>query len=179
MSQDVRHVPTQAASFTLLGGYRVSGTFLLSEASPMSTQRITVDTTIAAPLSEVWSAYTNPDDVTHWNFASEDWHCPSASADLRVGGTFRSRMEAKDGSFGFEFEGVYTRIEPQSLLEYSFGDRTAQVQFTDGPLGVRLQVSFDAESSHSLEQQRDGWQAILNNFKRYVEKKVCGTSPAP
>ncbi len=88
-------------------------------------------------------------------------------------------MEAKDGSFGFDFEGVYTRIEPQSLLEYSFGDRTAQVLFSNTPPGVRVQVSFDAESSHSLEQQRDGWQAILNNFQRYVEKKVCGTSPAP
>ncbi len=134
-----------------------------------TTPRITVETTVAAPLARVWDAYTTPDDIKQWNAASDDWHTVAATVDLRTGGAFSSRMEAKDGSFGFDFAGTYTKVEPHSVIEYAFGDRQAQVLFVDAPNGVRVQVTFDAESTHPLEQQRAGWQAILNNFTRYVE----------
>ena len=131
--------------------------------------KITVETTIAAPIDEVWRAYTSPEDIKRWNAASDDWHTTSASVDLRVGGTFTARMEAKDGSMGFDFSGTYTNIIDHELIEYSFGDRTAQVEFADGPKGVSVRITFDSEASHSIEQQRSGWQSILNNFTRYVE----------
>lgn len=131
--------------------------------------KITIETVVNAPIANVWSAYTNTDDVTHWNFASDDWHCPSARGDLRVGGQFSSRMEAKDGSFGFDFEGTYTRIVQHELIEYSFGDRVASVQFAPGAAGVAVRVTFEAENEMPIEQQRGGWQAILDNFKRHVE----------
>ncbi len=131
--------------------------------------KITVETTIAAPIEEVWRAYTAPEEIKQWNAASDDWHTTAAAVDLRVGGNFSSRMEAKDGSMGFDFAGTYTNIVPYKLIEYSFGDRLAQVEFTDSPERVRVRVIFDAESTYSIEQQRDGWQAILNNFARHVE----------
>ncbi len=130
--------------------------------------KITVATTIAASLAEVWRAYTTPEDIKAWNSASPDWHTTSASVDLRVGGQFSSRMEAKDGSMGFDFAGVYTRIIPHQLIEYSFGDRAGRVEFTDTPKGVVVEVTFDSEPSHSEEQQRAGWQAILDNFAHHV-----------
>jgi uncharacterized protein YndB with AHSA1/START domain len=89
--------------------------------------------------------------------------------DLREGGEFSSRMEAKDGSFGFDFAGTYTKIEAHKLIEYAFGERTAQIEFAETPAGVNVCVAFDAEQTHSIEQQQQGWQAILNNFKRHVE----------
>jgi uncharacterized protein YndB with AHSA1/START domain len=138
----------------------------------MSNPKITVETIVAAPIAEVWRAYTTPADIQQWNAASDDWHTTRASVDLRVGGTFSSRMEAKDGSFGFDFEGTYTRIEPQRTIEYAFGDRMAQVQFLPGPQAVTVRVTFDPESTHSLEQQREGWQAILDNFARHVERRA-------
>lgn len=134
--------------------------------------KITVETTVRAPRSEVWSAYSDPEDIVQWNAASEDWHTPRATVDLRPGGKFCSRMEAKDGSFGFDFEGTYTRIVPESLIEYSFGDRAARVEFVElagAASGVTVRVSFDAEETHSIEQQRAGWQAILDRFRRHVE----------
>lgn len=131
--------------------------------------KINVETTVAAPLVAVWRAYTTPEDIVQWNAASDDWHTTKASVDLRVGGTFSSRMEAKDGSFGFDFAGTYTEVVDQQRLAYAFGDRAATVDFTETPGGVRVAVSFDAEDSHSVEQQRGGWQAILDNFKRHVE----------
>ena len=131
--------------------------------------KISVETTVAAPIDEVWRAYTTPEDIKQWNAASDDWHTTSATVDLRVGGAFSSRMEAKDGSMGFDFAGTYTYIVQNKLIEYSFGDRTAQVEFADGPKGVRVRVTFDSENTYSVEQQRDGWQAILNNFARHVE----------
>ena len=131
--------------------------------------KITVSTLIAAPLAEVWRAYTTPEDIKVWNTASPDWHTTSATVDLRPGGQFSSRMEAKDGSFGFDFAGVYTRVEPQQLLEYAFGDRSGRVEFAQEGSGVRVTVSFDAEATHSEEQQRAGWQAILDNFARHVQ----------
>ena len=130
--------------------------------------KITVSTTVRAPIEQVWRAYTTPDDIKLWNAASDDWHTTTASVDLRVGGAFSSRMEAKDGSMGFDFAGSYTRIEPLQLIEYSFGDRMAQVEFADGADGVQVTVTFDSENTFPVEQQRAGWQAILDNFNRYV-----------
>jgi uncharacterized protein YndB with AHSA1/START domain len=133
--------------------------------------KITVETTVAAPIAEVWRAYTTPEDIKQWNAASDDWHTTAATVDLRVGGAFTSRMEAKNGSMGFDFAGIYTKIVPNALIEYSFGDRTGQVEFIDGPGGVKVRVTFDGETTHPVEQQREGWQAILNNFARHVEKR--------
>jgi uncharacterized protein YndB with AHSA1/START domain len=130
--------------------------------------KISVESTIAAPVEEVWHAYTTPDDIKQWNAASDDWHTTSVTVDLREGGAFCSRMEAKDGSMGFDFAGTYTRVVPYQLIEYSFSDRAAQVEFSDDPGGVKVRVTFDSEPTHSIEQQRQGWQAILDNFSRYV-----------
>ncbi|MBE0643161.1 MAG: SRPBCC family protein [Bacteroidetes bacterium] len=130
---------------------------------------ITVETTVAAPMQDVWHAYTTPEDIVQWNAASDDWHTTAATVDLRVGGAFSSRMEAKDGSMGFDFAGTYTNIVPHELIEYAFGDRTAKVEFTETPGGVRVRITFESESTHSIEQQREGWQAILDNFTRHVE----------
>ncbi len=131
--------------------------------------KITIETVVNAPVEDVWRAWATPDDIKQWNAASEDWHTTKASVDLRVGGAFSSRMEAKDGSMGFDFAGTYTKIVVNELIECSFGDRTLQVAFSEGASGVTVRETFDAESTHSIDQQRDGWQAILNNFARYVE----------
>lgn len=131
--------------------------------------KITVATLVNAPVDRVWSAYTTPEDIRQWNAASDDWHTTSASVDLRVGGAFSSRMEARDGSFGFDFAGTYTKVVTNKLIEYSFGDRHCVVEFTPGPKGVTVKVTFDAETTHPEEQQRQGWQAILDNFTRHVE----------
>lgn len=136
--------------------------------------KITVETTVAAPVDQVWRAYTTPDDIKQWNAASNDWHTTAATVDLREGGTFSSRMEAKDGGMGFDFAGTYTRIVAPRLIEYAFGDRTARVEFADTPQGVNVRVTFDAETTHPVEQQRGGWQAILDSFARYVEKSRQG-----
>ncbi|RTZ40710.1 ATPase [Candidimonas sp. SYP-B2681] len=133
--------------------------------------KITVETTVHAPIGRVWQAYTTPDDIVQWNAASDDWHTTKSSIDLRAGGAFSSRMEAKDGSFGFDFAGTYTNVVPNRLIEYSFGDREAKIEFTEKPEGVGVRVSFDAESTHSIEQQQAGWQAILDNFARHVEER--------
>lgn len=132
---------------------------------------ITVETTVGAPLAEVWRAYTTPGDIQQWNAASDDWHTTHAEVDLREGGAFTSRMEAKDGSFGFDFAGTYTRIVPHALIGYRFGDRAGLVEFLPGEGGVLVRVTFEAEAEHPVEQQRQGWQAILNRFKRHVESR--------
>lgn len=131
--------------------------------------RIKVDTTVRAPLASVWNAYTSPDDIVQWNAASDDWHTTRAIVDLRPGGNFCSRMEARDGSAGFDFEGTYTTVVPNSLIEYTFGGRRARVEFSEGPDGVSVRVSFDSEETHTIEQQRVGWQAILDRFKAHAE----------
>ena len=131
--------------------------------------KITVETSVKAPTTKVWQAYTTPEDIKQWNAASADWHTTKASVDLRVGGAFSSRMEAKDGSFGFDFAGTYTKIVPNECIEYAFGERTALVEFIAGTDAVTVRVSFDAESENSVEQQQQGWQAILDNFARHVE----------
>ncbi|MDF0494144.1 SRPBCC family protein [Bradyrhizobium yuanmingense] len=133
--------------------------------------RITVETSVAAPIDQVWRTYTTPADIVKWNAASDDWHTTRATVDLRDGGAFSSRMEAKDGSMGFDFAGTYTKIVEHKRIEYSFGDRKAEVEFVPGPKGVVVRVVFDAETTHSVEQQQGGWQAILDNFARYVEAK--------
>lgn len=131
--------------------------------------KITVETTVNAPVASVWHAYTTPDDIKQWNAASDDWHTTTATVDLREGGAFSSRMEAKDGSMGFDFAGTYTKIVENERIEYDFGDRTAQVTFTPGTDGVAVSVTFDSENTYPIEMQRDGWQAILDNFARHVE----------
>ena len=130
--------------------------------------KITVSTVVSAPIAEVWRAYNTPEDIKLWNAASPDWHTTASTVDLRVGGAFSSRMEAKDGSFGFDFAGAFTKVEPPTRLEYSFGDRTCVVTFVEGSNGVTATVTFDAETTHSAEQQREGWQSILDNFARFV-----------
>jgi len=132
--------------------------------------KITVETDVAAPIERVWKAWTTPEDIVQWNAASDDWHTTSATVDLRVGGTFSSRMEAKDGSFGFDFAGTYTQVVPHQLIEYALGDqRDVTVEFIPREAGVTVRETFDAESTHSVEQQREGWQAILDRFARHVE----------
>ncbi|BDP99672.1 SRPBCC family protein [Aquiluna sp. KACHI24] len=133
--------------------------------------KITVSTSVSAPLATVWAAYVTPEDIVQWNAASDDWHTTSSTVDLRPGGKFSSRMEAKDGSFGFDFEGSYTNVIDHELIEYSFGDRGAQVRFEEADGAVLVTLEFDAETENPVEMQREGWQAILNNFKRHVEGK--------
>jgi uncharacterized protein YndB with AHSA1/START domain len=129
---------------------------------------IIVETKIAAPIHLVWTAYTTPDNIKQWNAASDDWHTTQATVDLRVGGHFSSRMEAKDGSFGFDFAGTYTQVIEHELIEYAFGDRTASVHFHSEPDGVVVRVTFTPENTHPLEQQKQGWQSILNSFAKHV-----------
>jgi uncharacterized protein YndB with AHSA1/START domain len=132
--------------------------------------KITVETIVNAPIARVWEAWTTPADIVKWNFASPDWHCPSAHVDLRVGGVFGSRMEAKDGSFGFDFGATISALEPKSLLQYDLGDgRKVDVRFAQTASGVQVTESFDAEDENSAEMQRTGWQAILDNFRKHVE----------
>lgn len=131
--------------------------------------KITVERLVKAPIAKVWSAYTTPADIVQWNAASDDWHTTKSTVDLRVGGEFSSRMEAKDGSFGFDFAGTYTKIELEKLIEYSFGDRVGLVEFLPVAEGVKVRVSFDAETQNPVDMQRAGWQAILDNFAKHVE----------
>jgi uncharacterized protein YndB with AHSA1/START domain len=131
--------------------------------------KITVESLVNAPIAKVWSAYTTPADIKQWNAASDDWHTTQSTVDLREGGAFSSRMEAKDASFGFDFAGTYTKIVPHKLIEYSFGDRTGAVEFLPGADGVTVRSTFDAETQNSIAQQRQGWQAILSNFAKYVQ----------
>lgn len=133
--------------------------------------KISVSVVVPAPLGLVWSTYVNPEDIVQWNAASDDWHTTSSTVDLRPGGAFSSRMEAKDGSFGFDFEGTYTKVIEHSLIEYSFGVRTAAVRFESEPEGVVVTVEFEAEEENSEEDQRSGWQSILDNFKKHVLSK--------
>lgn len=132
--------------------------------------KITIETTVDASPDAVWEAWNSPADIQQWNSASDDWHTTSSSVDLREGGSFASRMEAKDGSMGFDFGGEYTRVIPGERIEYRMGDgREVQVEFHTTPEGVRVKETFDAESQNSAAMQREGWQAILDNFKRHVE----------
>lgn len=134
--------------------------------------KITIERLVKADLNKVWDAFNNPSDIVQWNAASDDWHTPSASVDLREGGKFTSRMEARDGSQGFDFEGTYTRVVPHSTIEYRMpDDREVEVRFIEQPEGVLVRNTFDAETENPPELQRQGWQAILDNFGQYVEAK--------
>lgn len=135
--------------------------------------KIVVSTVVQASINEVWRAYTTPEDIKIWNTASPDWHTTSATVDLRPGGKFSSRMEAKDGSFGFDFAGEYTNIVRHQLIEYAFGERVASVEFVEDASGVIVRVTFDGEPTHSEEQQRSGWQSILESFARHVKGKLA------
>lgn len=134
--------------------------------------RITVETVVKAKLDKVWEAWNNPEDIKQWNAAQDDWHTTRSTVDLRVGGKFVSRMEAKDGSVGFDFDGTYRRIVPQQTIEYRMSDgRQVEVEFVERADGVVVKETFDAETENRPELQRKGWQAILNNFGRHVEAK--------
>src|SRR5665213_3043064 len=133
--------------------------------------KITVETLVNAPVANVWSAYTTPEDIKQWNTASDDWRTTKSTVDLRVGEQFSSRMEAKDGSFGIDFSGTCTKIVPYKPIEYAFGDRVGVVEFVPAENGVTVCVTFDAETTHPEEQQHQGWQAILNNFTKHVVAK--------
>ena len=134
--------------------------------------RITVTTTVAVSPELAWAYWTEPRYITQWNQASEDWHTPRADNDLRVGGKFSSRMESRDGKYGFDFWGVYTAVEPYQLLASTLGDeRKVSVLFEAVNGGTKITETFEAESENSVELQRTGWQSILDSYKRYVEKQ--------
>lgn len=135
----------------------------------MST-RITVSAQVNKPLAQVWQCWTEPAHITQWNAASDDWHCPKATNDLRKGGSFSSTMAARDGSFSFDFSGVYDDVQPQKLIAYTMADgRTCAIIFAEEGGSTRITESFDAETLNSVEMQRTGWQAILDRFKSYTE----------
>ncbi|MCW8195977.1 ATPase [Proteobacteria bacterium 005FR1] len=132
--------------------------------------KTTVETVVKASRDKVWEAWNKPDDIMQWNAAQDDWHTTRSVVDLREGGGFLSRMEAKDGSVGFDFEEVYTRVVPCELIAYRMSNgREVEIEFIDQADGVLVRETFDAETENSAEMQRDGWQSILNNFARYVE----------
>lgn len=134
---------------------------------------ITVETVVNAPINSVWKKWTNPNDIVKWNNASDDWHTTRAENDLKVGGKFLSRMEAKDGSMGFDFSGTYTTIKPNEIIEYTADDnRKVQVHFFDGDDKTTIIEVFEAENENPIEMQKLGWQSILNNFKKYTESKL-------
>lgn len=131
---------------------------------------ITVEAVVKAPVEKVWKSWSEPQHITKWCAASDDWHAPFAENDLRTNGTFKTTMAAKDGSFSFDFGGVYTKVEQHKLIEYTIGDgRKVKIVFTPNGNETKITESFDAENQNPVEMQRGGWQAILDNFKRYTE----------
>lgn len=136
----------------------------------MNKKTLNVKTTIQTPIEKVWEAYNEPKHIVNWNFASDDWHCPSAETDLRPGGKYKARMEAKDSSFGFDFEAVFDEVLPHQKIAYTMLDgRRAITEFEAKGNKTIVSTSFDAEDQNPPEMQQQGWQAILNNFKKYVE----------
>lgn len=136
----------------------------------MNLNKITIETLIAADRQQVWNCYTDPAHITGWNFADPSWHCPAARNDLNIGGRYFARMEARDGSFGFDFEAIYTEIRPGESFTYEFGGRHATVSFRELDGMTEVRVVFDPETENPMELQQQGWQAILNNFKTYAEE---------
>lgn len=137
-----------------------------------TTTKITVTTTIKTPIDKVWQYFTTPQHITQWNAANNDWHTPQAENDLRPGGKFSYRMEAKDGSFGFDFWGIYTEVVTNEKIAYTMGDdRKVEILFAETADGVTVTETFETEDTNSAELQRSGWQAILDNFKQYTEGK--------
>lgn len=135
----------------------------------MDATKITVSATIQAPIEKIWDSYTNPKHIVNWNFADPSWHCPCAENDMRIGGTYKARMEAKDGSFGFDFEAIYTEIDQYKSFSYEFEGRTVTVLFNNMGNYTEVIVSFDPEKENPIDMQKAGWQLILNNFKSYTE----------
>lgn len=136
-------------------------------------KNITLETTIKAPIEKVWEFWTGPGHIEKWNNASDEWHTPHAENDLRIGGVFVSRMEAKDGSFGFDFRGVYDDVKENEYIGYTLEDgRKVTISFTTDGNETKVVETFEAESSHPIEMQRDGWQAIVDNFKKYTEMSL-------
>lgn len=134
---------------------------------------ITVQATVNAPVEKVWEIWSNPDHIKQWCSASEDWHVPAAQNDLRAGGEFSTRMEAKDGSFGFDFGGIYDEVKTNELITYTLGDdRKVKISFIGKGDATEIIETFDAEETNPIEMQQGGWQAILNNFKRYTEASI-------
>lgn len=134
-------------------------------------EKITINATVNAPIDKVWNFWGVPEHITQWCMASDDWHAPSAENDLRTGSKFSTRMEAKDGSFGFDFGGIYDEVINHKLIAYTMEDgRTVKITFEEKEGATEIIETFDAESENPVEMQRDGWQAILNNFKSYAEK---------
>lgn len=132
--------------------------------------KISIETFVKSNIGKTWNAWNSPEDIVLWNSASDDWHTTRSTVDLREGGRFCSRMEARDGSFGFDFEGTYTKVVVHRQIEYVMDDnRSVEIVFSEVDDGVRIHQTFDAEDENSMEQQREGWQNILNNFARYVE----------
>lgn len=137
----------------------------------MSKKAITIQATVNAPIEKVWKYWNEPDHITQWAFASPDWHAPKAENDLRVDGKFSTTMAAKDGSFSFDFGGVYTKVEKHKTIEYTIADgRKVKINFTTEGNQTKIVETFEAENENPEDMQRDGWQAILNNFKAYTEK---------
>jgi uncharacterized protein YndB with AHSA1/START domain len=137
----------------------------------MDTTKITIQAVVAADRQKVWNCYTQPEHITKWNFATDTWHCPAASNDMRVGGKYLARMEAKDGSFAFDFEAVYNEIVDGEKFTYTMPDnREIQVSFEQTDDKTRVTVTFDPENVNPVDLQRDGWQSILDNFRRYAEE---------
>lgn len=137
----------------------------------MENRKITVEATVNASAGKIWQYWTEPKHIQKWNNASDDWHTPHAENDLRVGGKFRSRMEAKDGSFGFDFEGIYTEVKPLEKIKYLLADgRAVEILFSGNETTTHIIENFDTENDNPIELQKQGWQAILNNFKKYVEQ---------
>jgi uncharacterized protein YndB with AHSA1/START domain len=135
--------------------------------------QISIETEVKATSAQVWDAWVTPEDITSWNFAIDEWCCPSAELNLEVGGVFKYRMAAKDGSMAFDFEGTFIKIIPQNAIHFALGDnRVVTVEFIETASGVRVVETFDAEDEHSAEMQKQGWQSILNNFKKHVESKT-------
>jgi uncharacterized protein YndB with AHSA1/START domain len=136
----------------------------------MNATKITIESIISANTKKVWDYYTLPEHITKWNFASDDWHCPKVENDLRVGGKLKSRMEAKDGSFGFDFEAIYDEVINHKKISYNLTDGRQVITVFENQNGkTKVTTTFDAETQNSVELQRNGWQAILDNFKKYVE----------
>ncbi len=131
--------------------------------------KIKIQAIISAGKQKVWDYYTQPEHITKWNFADPSWHCPAASNDMKVGGRYIARMEAKDGSFGFDFDATYTEIKDGDSFTYVFGERYATVEFTEQQGQVELAITFDPETENPIDLQQQGWQAILDNFKKYTE----------
>lgn len=131
---------------------------------------ITVEATVNAPVEKVWKFWNEPEHIKQWCAASDDWHAPHAENDLRTGGKFKTTMAAKDGSFSFDFEGVYTKVEPNKAISYEMSDgRKAEVLFSANGSSTKVTETFEAENTNPVDMQRGGWQAILDNFKKHTE----------